>query len=88
MQCRCVLCEQFEADTWQTLFVLDCEGTRCDVPANLATHHRSAFRAAESAHEIDDQGDQQNQPERAAADDRAANIKAATAEQQKYNHQE
>ena len=43
-----------------------------------------AFRA-ESAHEIDDEGDQQNQANTTAADERTAKVKPATAEQEKKN---
>lgn len=46
----------------------------------------SAFRASESAHEIDDQADQQNQAEPAPADGRAAKVEPAAAKQEKQNH--
>jgi hypothetical protein len=45
----------------------------------------SAFRAAESAREIYDKADQQNQAKPAAADEGAAKVKAAAAEQKKQN---
>src|ERR1022692_4456849 len=43
------------------------------------------FRAAESAHEIDDKAYQQNQANPAAADGGTSKVKAATAEQEKQN---
>ena len=48
----------------------------------------SAFRAAESSREIDDKSDQQNQAKSATADDWAAKVKPAAAEQEKQNHHE
>jgi hypothetical protein len=46
---------------------------------------RLGFRA-KSAHQKDNQADQQNQAEPAAADGRSANIKTAAAEQEKKNN--
>jgi len=46
-----------------------------------------AFRA-ESAHEINDQADRQNQAETAAADDGTTKVKSAAAEQEKKNEYE
>lgn len=40
---------------------------------------------AESAHDIDDKADHQNQANTAAADDRTAKIKSAAAEQKQKN---
>ncbi len=51
-----------------------------------ALRQLSAFRAAEAAHEIDDQTDQQHQSKSAAADGRAAKVKPAATEQEKQNH--
>jgi hypothetical protein len=48
----------------------------------------SAFRAAESAHAIDDKAYQQNQTESAAADGRTAKVKPAAAEQEEKNYDE
>ena len=48
----------------------------------------STFRAAESAHEINDQTDQQNQAKPAATDDGTAKVKPAAAKQEKQNNQE
>jgi hypothetical protein len=48
----------------------------------------SALRGAESAHEIDNQADQQQQANPAPADDGTAKVKSAAAEQEKQNHQE
>jgi hypothetical protein len=64
------------------------ERRRSEWPAltDIAVGQTSAFRAAEAAHEIDDQRDQQNQPQRATTDDRAANVKPATAKQQQQDH--
>jgi hypothetical protein len=45
---------------------------------------RSTFRS-ESAREINDQADQQNQPKPATADDGTAKVKPATAEQKQKN---
>ena len=39
-----------------------------------------AFRAAKSAHEIDDEADQQNQAKAAAADDGTAEVKPTASE--------
>ena len=47
----------------------------------------SAFRA-ESADEIDNKADYQNQAKAAAADDGASKVKAAAAEQEKKNNHE
>jgi hypothetical protein len=47
----------------------------------------SGFRA-ESAHQKDNQANQQNQAEPAAADGRSANIKTTAAEQEKKNNDE
>jgi len=44
------------------------------------------FRAAESAHAINDKADQQDQPKSAATDGRTAKIKPATAEQEEQNN--
>ena len=49
---------------------------------------RLGFRAAESAHDIDDKADQQNQAKPSAADNRATKVKPAAAEQEKQNHNE
>lgn len=49
---------------------------------------RLVFRAAKSAHEIDNQADHQNQTQAAAANGRSAKIKTATAEQQEQNHEQ
>jgi hypothetical protein len=46
---------------------------------------RLTFRGAESAREIDDETDQQNQAKAAAADDGTAKVKPAAAEQEKQN---
>jgi hypothetical protein len=46
------------------------------------------FRAAKSAHEIDDEADQQNQAKPAAADDGTAKVKSAAAEQEKQDNHE
>ena len=49
---------------------------------------RLSFRAAKSAHAIDDEADQKNQAKPAAADDRSAQIKSAATEQEKqHNHE-
>jgi DNA-binding transcriptional regulator of glucitol operon len=48
----------------------------------------SAFRGAESAHEIDDKAYQQNQADPAAANDGTTKVKPAAAEQEKQNHHE
>jgi hypothetical protein len=46
---------------------------------------RLPSRAAKSAHEIDDEADQQNQAEAAAADDRATEVKSTSAEKEKQD---
>jgi hypothetical protein len=56
-------------------------------PKKFATRRRSAFRGAESAREKDDKAYQQNQAKRAAADDGAAKVKPAPAEQEEQNNQ-
>ena len=48
----------------------------------------SVFRAAKSAHGVDDQADHQNQANPAAAKNRAAKVKSATTEQEQQNHNE
>ena len=48
----------------------------------------SAFPGAESAHEKNDQADQQQQPNPAPADDGTAKVKSAAAEQEKQNNYE
>jgi hypothetical protein len=47
---------------------------------------RSVFRAAKSAHGVDDQAHHQNQANPAAAKNRAAKVKAAATEQEQQNH--
>jgi len=47
-----------------------------------------AFQASKSACKINDEANQQNQAKAAAADDRAAQIKPAAAEQEKQDHHE
>lgn len=47
-----------------------------------------AFWAAESAHEIDDEADQQNQAKTATADDGTAKVKSAAAEQEEQDNDE
>jgi hypothetical protein len=47
-----------------------------------------AFRAAKSAHEIDDEADQQNQAKPAAADNGTSKVKSAAAEQEKQDNHE
>jgi hypothetical protein len=54
---------------------------------NLPRADVSAFRAAESACEKDDKANQQDQAKPAAADDGAAKIEPAAAEQEKQNNQ-
>jgi hypothetical protein len=49
---------------------------------------RLAFRVAESAREIDDKADQQNQAKPAAADGRTPKVKPAAAEQDEKNNHE
>lgn len=48
----------------------------------------SAFGSAESAHEIDDQANQQNQTQPAAADNGTAQVKSAATKQQQENNDE
>jgi hypothetical protein len=48
----------------------------------------SAFPGAESAHEKEDQADQQQQAKPAAADDGPTKVKPAATEQEKQNHHE
>ena len=54
--------------------------------ALLAGNIPLAF-CAESAHEIDDKGDQQDQANAAAADERTSEIKPGAAEQEKKKNQ-
>jgi hypothetical protein len=56
-------------------------------PKKFATRRLSAFLGAESAREKDDKTNQQNQTKPAAADDGAAKIKPAAAEQEEKNNQ-
>jgi hypothetical protein len=49
---------------------------------------RLAFRAAKSAHAIDDQADQENQAKPAAANDGSTKVKSAAAEQEKQDNHE
>jgi hypothetical protein len=46
------------------------------------------FQAAESAREINDEADEQNQAKAAAADDGTPKVKSAAAEQEKQNNHE
>jgi hypothetical protein len=52
----------------------------------MRLHVPSAFRGAESAREKDDKTYQQNQAKPAAANDGAAKVKSAAAEQEKQNN--
>jgi len=52
------------------------------------SRQRLASRAAESARDIDDKADQQNQAKAAAADDGTTKVKPAATEQEKQNNYE
>jgi hypothetical protein len=56
---------------------------RNGLPADLLT-----FRAAKSAHEIDDEADQQNQAKPATADDGTTKVKSTAAEQEQQDNNE
>jgi hypothetical protein len=49
-------------------------------------HQFLIFGAAQSAHEIDDEADQQNQAKSAAANDRTTEVKSTASEQKKQNN--
>jgi hypothetical protein len=53
---------------------------------NFFAHNRSAFGGAETAHEKDDQADEQDQAQPAAADEGSTQIKTAAPEQQEQKH--
>src|SRR5436190_12875924 len=57
--------------------------TRCEQQLGTRNRQLSVPCAAKSAHQIDDQTDQQNQTKSAATDDGSADVKPAAAKQEK-----
>jgi len=56
-----------------------------ELPATRGPGRLLALRAAKSTHKVDDEADDQNQANATAADDRAAEVKATSAEKEKQD---